>query len=96
MADELAEAEKKTMADSETARKSRQRCEARAFRTLQPILNAVVRQSGQVETELADFLKTSPKLARYLARWQAEESRQPLPTQLAPVESRGFSLPRRW
>jgi hypothetical protein len=72
MADELTEAEKKTTADSETARKSRQRCEARAFRTLQPILNAVVRQSDQVETELADFLKESPKLARYLARWQAE------------------------
>jgi hypothetical protein len=37
---------------------------------LQPIINAACRESGQVETELADYLKTAPKLARYLAQWQ--------------------------
>jgi hypothetical protein len=71
MTDELADAEKKT-ADTEAGRRSRLQREARAFRALQPVLNAAVRQSGQVETELADFLKESPTLARYLARWQAE------------------------
>jgi hypothetical protein len=29
-------------------------------------------QSGRVGTELADFLKASPALAYWLARWQAE------------------------
>jgi hypothetical protein len=70
MADELAEAEK---ADAETARNCRQRCRARAYTTLQPILNAAIEQSARVETELADFLKASPVLARYLARWQADD-----------------------
>jgi hypothetical protein len=70
MADELAEAEK---ADAETAHKWRQSNQARAYTTLQPILNAAIRQSVQVETELADFLKASPVLARYLARWQAAD-----------------------
>jgi hypothetical protein len=40
---------------------------------LQPILNAAIEQSFRVETELADFLKASPVLARYLARWQAAD-----------------------
>jgi hypothetical protein len=48
------------------------RIEARAYRALQPILNAAMQRSGAVETELADYLKASPVLAYWLARWQAE------------------------
>jgi hypothetical protein len=44
---------------------------SRLYTTLQPILNAAIEQSARVETELADFLKASPVLARYLAHWQA-------------------------
>jgi hypothetical protein len=57
----------------EPARNCRQRCQARAYTTLQPILNAALEQSAWVETELADFLKASPVLARYLAHWQAAD-----------------------
>jgi hypothetical protein len=71
MADELAEAEK---ADAETVHNCHQRCRARAYTTLQPILNAALAQSARVETELADFLKASPVLARYLARWQSDDT----------------------
>ena len=71
MADKLAEAEK---ADAETVHNCHQRCRARAYTTLQPILNAALAQSARVETELADFLKTSPVLARYLAHRQSKVS----------------------
>jgi hypothetical protein len=57
----------------ETARNCRQRCQARAYTTLQPILNAALEQSAWVETELADFLKASPVLARYLPHWRAAD-----------------------
>jgi hypothetical protein len=30
-------------------------------------------ESGQVGTELADYLKTSPSLAYWLKRWQADD-----------------------
>jgi hypothetical protein len=70
MADELAEAEK---ADAETVHNCRQRCRARAYTTLQPILNAALEQSARVERELADFLKASPVLARHLAHWQSDD-----------------------
>jgi hypothetical protein len=70
MAGELIEAGEK--ADAETVHRCRERCEARAYRALQPILNAAIRQSGQVGTELADYLKESPALAYWLARWQRE------------------------
>jgi hypothetical protein len=43
--------------------------------SLQPILNAAMRQSGQVDIELADYLKTSPSLAHWLSRWQAEDAK---------------------
>jgi hypothetical protein len=39
---------------------------------LQPILNATMQQSARVRTELADYLKASPMLARHLAHWQSE------------------------
>ena len=71
MADELAEAEKKTGSLTTDAR---QHIEARAYRALQPILNAAMSQSGQVDTELAGYLKQSPSLAYWLKRWQAEDA----------------------
>ena len=69
MTDELAEAEKKT--GSLTA-DTRQHIEARAYRALQPIINAAMSQSGQVNTELVGYLKQSPPLAYWLKRWQAQ------------------------
>jgi hypothetical protein len=39
---------------------------------LQPILNATMQRSARVRTELADYLKASPMLARHLAHWQSE------------------------
>jgi hypothetical protein len=68
MADELIVAEKK-IGDLKTD--ARVEIEARAYRSLQPILNAAMRQSGEVDTELADYLKQSPSLAYWLKRWQA-------------------------
>jgi hypothetical protein len=60
MADELIVAEKKT---GDLKPEGRAHIEARAYRVLQPILNAVMRQSGSVETDLADYLDASPALA---------------------------------
>ncbi len=71
MTDELVAAAKKT--DDATADlMSRLHREARAYKALQPILNAAVRESGDVKEQLASFLESSPRLARYLARWQSE------------------------
>jgi hypothetical protein len=42
---------------------------------LQPILNATMQQSARVRTELADYLKASPELAHWLARWQADDAK---------------------
>ena len=71
MTDELAAAAKKT--DDATADlMSRLHREARAYKALQPILNAAVRESGDVKEQLASFLESSPRLARYLGRWQSE------------------------
>jgi hypothetical protein len=69
MTDELDDAAKKAGGDDADMRAHRQ---ARAYRVLDTIVTAALRQSGTVETQLADFLETSPKLARYLARWQAD------------------------
>ena len=69
MTDELDEAAKKAGGDDGTMQAHRQ---ARAHRVLETIVNVAMRQSGIVETQLADFLAASPKLARHLARWQAE------------------------
>ena len=70
MTDKLADAAKK--AGSDKGEDSAHR-KARSHRVLQPIVNEAVRQSGNVEKQLADFLKASPVLARHLARWQSEE-----------------------
>jgi len=71
MADELADAAKKPDdATSELMERLHRR--ARAYKALQPILNAAVRQSGDVAEQLASFLKASPMLERHLAHWQSE------------------------
>jgi hypothetical protein len=69
MTDELEDAAKKAGGDDADMRAHRQ---ARAYRVLDTIVTAALRQSGIVEQQLADFLAASPTLARYLARWQAE------------------------
>jgi hypothetical protein len=71
MTDELIIAEKKT-GDCGQDSLTRVHHEARAYRALQPILNTAMRQSGKVATDLADYLKASPALAYWLARWQAD------------------------
>ena len=72
MTEELLDAERD---DPEMARNYLRRCQARAYKTLQPILNATIRQSVQVETELANFLKASPTFAHHVARWQADDAK---------------------
>jgi hypothetical protein len=44
---------------------------ARAFKALQPILTAAMQQHDELESQLATFLATAPKLAKRLAHWQA-------------------------
>jgi hypothetical protein len=73
LADELIDAEKKT-GDFAEDRLTRVHHEARAYRTLQPILNAAMSQSGEVGTDLAAYLKTSPSLAYWLKHWQASQA----------------------
>jgi hypothetical protein len=72
MTPELLAAEK---ADPVSTHNYRRHCQARAYKTLQPILDATIRQSAQIETELADFLKASPALAHDVARWQADDAK---------------------
>jgi hypothetical protein len=72
MTEELLDAERD---DPEMARNYRRRCQARAYKTLQPILYATIRQSAWVETELANFLKASPTLAHHVACWQADDAK---------------------
>jgi hypothetical protein len=72
MTEELVDAEK---TDAEMARNHRRSCQARAYKTLQPLLNATIRQNAQVEEDLAAFLKASPTLACHLARWQADDAK---------------------
>jgi hypothetical protein len=69
MTDELDDAAKKAGGDDADMRAHRQ---ARAYRVLDTIVTAALRQSGTVETQLADFLAASPTLARHLARWQSD------------------------
>jgi hypothetical protein len=71
MTDELEDAAKKAGGDDADMPAHRQ---ARAYRVLDTIVTAALQQSGTVETQLAAFLATSPKLAHYLARWQSEAS----------------------
>jgi ABC-type transporter Mla subunit MlaD len=71
MADELADAAKKPD-DAASELMERLHRQARAYKALQPILNAAERQSGDVAEQLASFLKASSTLARHLARWQSE------------------------
>src|SRR5882757_11350282 len=70
MTEELLDAERD---DPEMARNYRRRCQARAYKTLQPILSAASRQNAQVEEDLAAFLRASPLLAHNVARWQADD-----------------------
>jgi hypothetical protein len=72
MTEELLDAERD---DPEMARNYRRLCQARAYKTLQPILNATIRQGAWVDKELAAFLKASPTLAHHVARWQADDAK---------------------
>ena len=69
MVDDLDDAAKKAgKADDWQAAACRQ---ARAFKALQPILNAAMQQHDQLESQLATFLASAPKLAKRLAHCQA-------------------------
>jgi hypothetical protein len=68
MVDGLDDAAKKGGADDYNAKAHRQ---ARAFKALQPILTAAMQQHDQLESQLATFLASAPKLAKRLAHWQA-------------------------
>jgi hypothetical protein len=91
MVDGLDDAAKKAgKADDWQAAACRQ---AAAFKALQPILIAAMQQSDRVESQLSDFLKTAPKLAKRLAHWQAANPRPPIPSSTQPRSKAGaFSV----
>jgi hypothetical protein len=70
MTDELDDAKKIEDADLRYRMKAQR--QARAFKGLDTLIGEAVRQSTQIETQMADFLEVSPKLAKHLARWQSE------------------------
>jgi hypothetical protein len=70
MTDELDDAKKIEDADLRYRMKAQR--QARAFKALDTLIGEAVRQSTQIETQMADFLEVSPKLAKHLARWQSE------------------------
>jgi hypothetical protein len=72
MTEELLDAER---GDPEMARNYRRRCQARAYKTLQPILNATIRPGAWVDKELAASIEASPTLAHHVARWQADDAK---------------------
>jgi hypothetical protein len=72
MTDELEDAKKKTDEDEDLAYRMKMQRQVRAYRALDTLIGEAVRQSTQLEGQLADFLETSPKLAKHLAHWQAE------------------------
>ena len=45
---------------------------AEAYTALDGLLSTAMQRQERVEKQLADFLATSPKLAKHLARWQAQ------------------------
>jgi hypothetical protein len=73
MMDELDDAAKKRgQADDYAAKAERQ---ARAYKVLDDLVTTALRSSAQVKEQLADFLEASPRLGRYLARWQADDAK---------------------
>jgi hypothetical protein len=70
MTDELDDAAKgRGQGDDYAAKAGRQ---ARAYKVLDDLVTTALRSSAQVKEQLGDFLEASPKLATYLARWQAD------------------------
>jgi hypothetical protein len=72
MTDELDGANKKTDKDDDLAYRMKMQRQVRTYKALDTLIGEAVRQSAQLEGQLADFLEVSPKLAKHLARWQAE------------------------
>ena len=70
MTDELDDAAKgRGQGDDYAAKAGRQ---ARAYKVLDDLVTTALRSSARVREQLGDFLEASPKLATYLARWQAD------------------------
>jgi hypothetical protein len=72
MTDELDDAKKKTDKDDDLTYRMKMQRQVRAYRALDTLIGEAVRQSTQIETQMADFLEVSPKLAKHLAHWQSE------------------------
>ena len=74
MTDELQEADEKNGKHPDFAAKSVAKAdrEARAYRTLRPIITAAIREHGDIEEQIATFLASSPELACRLALWQSQ------------------------
>jgi hypothetical protein len=88
MTDELDDAAKgRGQADDYAAKVRRQ---ARAYKVLDDLVTTALRSSTQVREQLGDFLEASPRLATYLARWQADNPLGPFSSaQLSPGLSAG-------
>ncbi len=74
MVDELNEADKSSEHDQYLNRRYRR---AAAYEILDGHLTMAIQKQRQVEQQLASFLESSPRLARHLARWQAEDAKAP-------------------
>ena len=70
MTDELAHAAEKT--DAETEYKNKTDRQSRSYAVLETLVTSSLRQSGYVTAAMADYLKASPELGYWLARWQGE------------------------
>jgi hypothetical protein len=72
MVGELDDADKSSERDQYLNRRYRR---AEAYEVLDGLLTTAIQKQQQVEKQLADFLEASPKLAKRLALWQAEDAR---------------------
>ena len=48
---------------------------AKAYEALDHLLTTTLDKSATLRSRLADYLKTSPELAHWLARWQADDAK---------------------
>ena len=59
-------------ADADSALNEKLSREARSYRILDALVASSLAQSVQVTDAMADYLKASPELGHWLARWQGD------------------------
>lgn len=53
----------------------RRYCKANAYEALDHLLTTALNKSATLQSRVADYLKASPELTHWLARWQAEDAK---------------------